>query len=392
MPRPKNPDQRSLVIELSRPAAVSCFHVVGEVGFATRRDDIRAIVQLGVERSGRLTAPDLCAHLLGGKPPVVGVRLLEMCERLGLVEWDGPSRNRDRGASLTDEGREVAESGDVFVPERGTWTIWVTDDPLVPLEERLLRLDPFKEPYAAHDLKKDPSRPERNIVELPGWIEEACDVQGVPCWGDKRAVSNIELEPKAEKVEPDARLTLTLRVAPDAPPVVRLHGEVADRRNDRVLSDVSAPSFEDVWRASLGPRATAWNGRSLAVRFADLDDAGRADFEQTMRFPGLSLPSQGAFGAFDVRRIPLRPANDADASAWANWLLEHGTHAYVRAADYMRRCGEVRARFEGYRVEMKPQAELAAAVRQASGERPGRAYWYLQAPLDWGFEQHEGRV
>jgi len=392
MSRPKNPDSCPLVIDLSRTVTVKCFHVVGEVGFATRRDDIRAIVQLGIEQRGRLTAPDLCDHLLGGKPPVVGVRLLEMCERLGLVEWDGPPRRRDRGALLTDEGREVAESGDVFVPERGTWTIWVTDDPLVPPEERLLRLDPFKEPHAAHDLKKDPSRAERNIVQLPGWIEDACDVQGVPCWGDKRAVSNIELEPKAEQVEPGARLTLTLRIVPGEPPAVRLHGDVAERRNDRVLPDAPAPGFEEVWRASLGPQAAAWNGRSLAVRFADLDDTGRETLEQTMRFPGVSLPSHGAFGAFDVRRVPVRPTSDADASAWANWLLVHGTHSYVRAADYRRRCDEVRARFEGYRVAMKSQAELAAAVRLANGERPGRAYWHLQAPLDWDLEPRDGRL
>ena len=369
-----------------------CFNVVGEVGFATRRDDIRAIVQLGVEQGGTLTASGLCVHLLGGKPQAVGQRLLDLCERLGLVEWHGPSRGRDRRASLTDDGREVAESGDVFVPERGTWTIWVTDDPLVPPEERLLRLDPFKEPFAAADLKRDPSRAERNIVELPDWIEDACDVQGVPYWSDKRAVSNIELEPKAEEVDADARLTLTLRVAPGEPPVVRLHGEVADRRNDRVLPDVPAPDFEAVWGACLGPRAAAWNGRSLAVRFADLDDTGREVFEQTMRFAGISLPSHGSFRAFEVRRVPVRPKDDVDASAWANWLLVHGTHAYVRAADYRRRCDKVRARFEGYRVETKPQAELAAAVRRANGERPGRAYWHLQAPLDWDLEPRDGRL
>jgi hypothetical protein len=391
MARPKSVDPRPLSIELSRVVAVSCFNVVGEVGFATRRDDIRAIVQLGVEQGGRLTASDLCVRLLGGKPQVVGLRLLELCARLDLVEWDGPSRGRDRSASLTDDGREVAESGDVFVPERGTWTIWVTDDPLVPPEERLLRLDPFKEPFAAADLKRGPGRPERNIVELPGWVEDACDVQGVPYWGEKRAVSNIDLEAKAEKVDAGARLTVTLSVALGEPPAMRLHGEVAGRRNDRVLPDPPAPDFEAVWRACLGPRAAAWNGRSLAVRFADLDDTGREAFEQTMRFAGLSLPAHGAFGAFDVRRVPVRPTDDAEASVWANWLLVHGTHAYVRAADYRRRCDEVRTRFEGYRVEMKLQSELAATARRANGERPGRAYWHLQAPLDWDLEPREGR-
>ena len=38
------------------------------------------------------------------------------------------------------------------------------------------------------------------------------------------------------------------------------------------------------------------------------------------------------------------------------------------------------------------QAELAAAVRQATGERPGRAYWHIQAPLDWDLEPRDGRL
>ncbi len=100
MARPKNPDSRPLVIELSRPVAVKCFNVVGEVGFATRRDDIRAIVQLGVEQGGQLTASDLCVRLLGGRPQAVGLRLLDLCERLGLVEWDGPlARSRPQGVA-----------------------------------------------------------------------------------------------------------------------------------------------------------------------------------------------------------------------------------------------------------------------------------------------------
>lgn len=385
MPKPKNPDPRSMEIELSRPVQVSCFHVVGEVGFATRRDDIRAIAQLGVELQGRLTPGDLCGHLLGNRPPVVGLRLLELCERLGLVEWDWAPRGHERSARLTEQGREVAETGDVFVPQRGTWTIWVTDDPLVPAEERLLRLEPFKEPIAREDLKN-----ERSIVELPAWVGEACEVQGVPSWGEDRAVADIELEPKAEEVEPEAHIVVTVRLAPGEAPAVRLHGEVAGRSNDRVLPDAPAPSFDRVWRACLGPRVTAWDGQKLAVRFADLDDSERRAFEKPLRFPGLPLPSQPAFGAFEVRRVPLRPESHADASAWAHWILEHETLVYLRADEYRRRADEVSRRFQGYRVEMMPQAALAAAVRKAGGERPSRVYWHLQAPLDWDLER-EGR-
>lgn len=378
--------QKPLVINLSRPVDVYCFRVVGEVGFATRRDDIRAIVQLGVEQGGHLTAHDLCYHLLGGKPPEVGRRLLELCARLDLITWEKPSRNDDHVATLTEEGRNVAERGSVFVPERGTWTIWITDDPLVPYEERLLRLEPFKEPHAGADLKN-----ERTIIELPEWVEDACDMEGVPSWGDGREVSNISLEAKAEEVDPSAQLMLKLRAAPNEPTTVRLSGTVNGKGNERELPDALEMSFEEIWQACLGRRRAEWDSRSLAVPFSELDSAAREAFETSLRFKSISLPECGEFGAFEVRRIPVRPMNDEDASTWANWLLQTRTHSYVSAADYQRRCSELRERFRGYRVEMKTQAALAAAIRQAGGERPERRYWHLQAPLDWALNAQDRR-
>lgn len=392
MPKTRSDASRPMVIELKRALDVQSFHVVGDVGFADqRREDLRAIAQLGVESRGRLTPRQLCEQLLGGRPPAVGLRLLDVCVRLGLFEWDGASRGADRVAVLTEEGLEVADGGDVFVPERGTWTLWVTDDPLVPPEERLLRIEPYKEPSADLDLsirrggdeRDEPRRRRRRPVALPEWVIDACDVQGLPYWGDGRAVSNIELEEKAEPTEADARITLTLRAAPGEPSTVRLQGELAGVSNGRVLSGTSAPPFDELWRACLGHRAADWDGKRLAMRFSELDDDARERFEQTMRFSGLSHQSLGDFRAFEVHGVPIRPAGDADASEWANWHLAHGLHAYLSGAAFELQCESVRRKFAGYHLVFQTRAELARRLRATGGQRPGRDYWRIQAPLDW---------
>ncbi len=52
---------------------------------------------------------------------------------------------------------------------------------------------------------------------LPAWVQDACNVHGVPYFGDGRAVSNIDFEAHAEKAESDAHVTLTVRPSPQKP-------------------------------------------------------------------------------------------------------------------------------------------------------------------------------
>ncbi len=386
MSQQQNRSRGRMVIELTRTVPVHIYNIVGEVGFAQRRDELRAVMQLGVEQGGELTAQQLCQRLLAGKPDVVGLRLLTVCERLGLVEWTTKTPRRDSGARLTDAGREVAEGGDVFVPERGTWTIWVAEDPLVPEVERLLRLESFREPTAYDEMygkkDKDKSPQQRETVELPKWVQEACNVYGKLAWGDGRAISMNELEPRAEPGGTD-QLTLTLRVAPGEVPTVHLRGALQGQQREYELPEAPAPDFEETWRYCLGSKARDWDGSRLAVPFNVLDDEERASFERNIGFERWSHPTHGSFGRFGVPHVPLRPASDLDASLWANWLLAYQTQSYVRRADYDSHCEQVRRTFTGYRLQLMTQEQLATSLRKTSGERPSRKYWYQQAPLDW---------
>jgi hypothetical protein len=386
MSQKQNGSSGRMAIELSRTVNVLCFHIVGEVGFAQRRDELRAVTQLAAQRAGQLTARMICEHLLGNKPEAVGLRLLVVCERMGLIEWETKVRRGDAVARLTEEGRRVAEGGDVFVPERGTWTVWVAEDPLIPVVERLLRVEPFREPTAFDEVvgKKDKPREERRTVDLPEWVQEACSVYGSLGWGDGRAISMLDIEDQGEpEKEAGAQITLTLRAAPGEVSSIKLSGTIQSRRTDYELKDAPAPAFDEVWRYCLGSRAGDWDGRRLAVRFDNLSDTERNTFESHIAFDSWRHPVHGTFGRFQVPHVPLRPATDIDASLWANWLLAYRTQSYVRKADFARRCEEVQETFTGYRLQLMTQEQLATSLRRTSVQRPSRKYWHLQAPLDW---------
>jgi hypothetical protein len=315
------------------------------------------------------------------------LRLLAVCKQMGLVDWDNTKvRSGDSIARLTEEGLQASQGGDIFVPERGTWSVWVVQDPLIPEVERLLRVEPFREPTAFDEVgRKDRPREERRTtIDLPEWVQEACSVSGKLGWGDGRAISMLDIEAQGEPVDAvETRITLILRVAPGEAPTVRLKGEIEGQRADYELEHAPAPGFDEVWRYCLGGSAARWDGSRLAVQYDTLDESERANFESHIRFESWSHPTHGTFGPFHVPHVPLRPATDLDASLWANWLLVHRTQAYVRKADFIRRREEVQQTFVGYRLQLMSQEQLAASLRKTSGARPDRKYWHLQASLDW---------
>ncbi|MHA7629639.1 hypothetical protein [Corallococcus sp. M7] len=374
-----------MVIVLERTVAVRCFHVVGEVGFAQRRDELRAVTQLAASRSGQLSARALCEHLLGGRPDAVGLRLLAVCEQMGLIAWDVRPRGGESLARLTEAGRRVADGGDVFVPERGSWTLWVAEDPLIPLGVSLLRIEPFQEPTAFDELvRKDAPRDKRATVQLPEWVQKVCKTQGQPGWGDGRAVAMLDIEANGEPVlESKARVELSLCASPHQATSLRLKGNVAGRSTELELPHAPVPGFEEVWRYCLGSRAHDWDGQTLAVRFDHLEETDLSTFKSHIAFDGWKHPQHGAFGRVQVPHVPIRPATDIDASRWANWLLDHRVQSYVTKDDFARRCAEMQETFAGYRLQLMTQEQLAVSLLGSSGGRPGRKYWHLQAPLDW---------
>ena len=372
---------RKMVIEVTRPIDVKCFHVLGDFSFAQKREELRAVLLLMQERGGRLTPDDVCQQLLGGRPRVVGERLLGICERLGLVKWT--EQRGPRRAELTDLGLTSVRTDAIFVPEFGTWSVWVAQDPLLPKGEALLAVKPFHEPPALDEVNgANGQKAPRVSVGLPPWVKALRGLEHTPRWGDGRALRVVNLEDMGELAEASARLEISFRIAPQERPTVRLAGTLDGQR---ATAEIAPPqiTFEELW-SSL-PIAPLWRDGALRKPFAELDEEARARFEIAMTFQELRRPALGAFGRFTVEGIPLKPVDARDASRWATWLLEHRATSYVAVDEYARRCEVLRREtFRDFPLELPGQAQLAQDIlqRAKTGPKPP-AYWHLQAPLDW---------
>ena len=377
----RDPTATPMTLSLTRAPAVHCFRAVGDVGFARQREDLRAIALFAIGRGGALVAEEVQAALLPKLPLAASRRMLALCESLGLAERDRAGRTL-----LTEAGQRTATEGTVFVPERGAWTIWLTDDPLVPVAERLLRVEAFQEPDAgAEGRERSRGAGRRAFAPLPAWVHEAAAAfAGTPGWATEtgRAVRVKGFESEAEPVDAQASLRLAVTLAPDAAGSIELLGSVDGVRRARAFAPPPDLTFASAWPLLLGPRARDWDGRSLAVSFDELTDTARERFVHALE---LALPphrSWGALQAAPVRGVPVRARATRDAQAWAEWLVTSGVTTYAPAPRYREAWAASRARFPGHAVAEVPQRELAARLRPKAGVNPPR-YWHLQAPTDW---------
>lgn len=370
-----------MTLSLTRTPGVHCFHVVGDVSFARRREDLRAIAMFAIERGDALTAEELHAALLPKLPLAASRRMLSLCESLGLVR-----RERDGKSKLTDEGRRTATEGTVFVPERGAWTVWLTDDPLVPVAERLLRVDPFKEPDANTEGKqKKESAKRREFVPLPAWVQEATvAVAGTPGWSKEtdKAVRVNGFESEAEPADHLSSLRLTVSLAPGAAGSVELRGTVDEVHRARAFAPPPDMAFPTAWTLALGARAQDWDGRALAASFDELSDTARENFLHTLEVTMPTRSEWGSLTAAPVRGVPVRARTERDAQRWAEWIVTNGITTYAPSSRYRDLWETTRARFPEHFILDVPQRDLAARFRAKAGVNPPR-YWHLQAPTDW---------
>lgn len=380
-PTNRDPAAPPMTLSLARAPAVHCFRVVGDVGFARQRDDLRAIALLAIGRGGALVAEEVQAALLPRLPLAASRRMLVICESLGLARRDPAGRTL-----LTEAGQQTATEGTVFVPERGAWTIWLTNDPLVPVAERLLRVEAFQEPDAGVEGRERSRGAGRRVFEpLPPWAQEAAMAfVGTPGWATEtgRAVRVMGLEPEAERADPQASLRLTVTLAPGAEGTIDLLGAVDGVQQSRAFAPPPDLSFAAAWPLLLGPRARDWDGGSLAAAFDELTDAAREHFVHTLKLTMPTHRSWGALQAAPVRGVPVRARAADDAQAWAEWLVTNGVTTYLPASRYREAWAASRARFPGHAVAEVPQRELAARLRPGAEVNPPR-YWHLQAPTDW---------
>ena len=379
---------------LSRRLEIHCFEVFAEVAKAERRQEIQSILLLAQENGGRLTPELVCRDLLGGRPTVVGRTIIQRCRGYHLLEGN------DDESYLTEEGHKSASRGVVFIPEKGKYRIWVTDDPL--FTDAALDIEPVKEAALSvddvHASQHAPGRRGDNTRRGTRGVPEDMNGQSdalrgrvfTPLKPGSQQYQINFVAPEWVRVEdaeahPQSRITWTARA--DDLGKVRVDG--AYRAEGLAPPQVS---FEKLWLGLLGRNAVDWDvaedGAYLRCAFDGdgLTDANRRTFRRVLTFETPSIPDLGEFDPLEVEDVPIAPRKPGDAQAWAEWLLEDRISSYLDEKSFAALQHEVRRAFPEFEVSLPGIPQLLAHIRQRAergdtGRLPA-SFWYLQAPRD----------
>lgn len=366
-------------ITLERSVIVRCWRVVGQVAKAEKRTELIPVL-LRVRETGGTDARGLAEHLLfeSRSRRVVAGRLLHIAHAYGLVEKE----ERARVFTLTEAGERAIDTDEVFVPEHGAWTIWASEDPLLP--SPILRVDTWNEPSAFDEIKgkKWESAEERSHEDLPAWLRKVVKRPITPAAG-ATAVCINHLENKAEAVETNDTLRLSWNVGDGR---LQLTGTLEGKK---VATELEAPpiSQDQIWLTFLKEEALIewWDmdRQKLCIDFDDTDGTEREAMVCDLGFESPHIPDYGEFDPITVREVPITPATEADAQSWAKWRLHTRIQDYATSERYAAWCAEAADPFDQYEIDLPTRTELFDEVCNRTTNRPAPEFWHLAAAEDW---------
>ena len=401
-------------IILERSVPVKCWHVLGTVAKTRERPELMPVL-LRARETGGTDARDLAEHLLfeTRSRRVVGERLLHIAHAYGLVEkepehgawsirgrenpfpltfhplridpWKEPSpyeeirgeEERDGVFALTEAGERAIDIGEVLVPEYGPWSIWESEDPLLPF--RILRIDPL--PSAFDKVRGKEQESDRRPMPLPGWLRDAAGKPVKPAAQDATVVRIDELAGQAEAV--DGRLRLRWNVGDGRLQLTGILG------GQQVSSELEAPptSLDQVRFTLLEQEALiGWwdmDRQKLRVTFDETNDTEREAMSRDLEFDSPIIPGYGKFESLTVSGVSIMAESEADAQSWAEWRLQARIRDYATSKRYATWCAEAADPFDQYEIELPTRTELFDEFWNQTTKRPEPRVWHLAAAEDW---------
>lgn len=364
---------------LKRRIAIRGWRVVGLVAKADRRKELEPVLRRAREKheTGGTDAGDVAEHLLfePRSRKVVAERLLHIGKEFGLLR-----ENRKR-YTLTEDGERAIATGKVFVPEHGTWTVWVSEDPLLP--SPVLRIETWEDPDAISENRN--RRVERSFEPVPDILREVQETEIMPlASGDGAAVRIDDLEEQAEAVDSDEFLTLTWNVQERR---LRVQGELDAKKVDSEL-DASEDIPCDIWDDLLDGEGLLnhWDRQrdALRVSFGETTESERESMSRDLEFRTPSVSRFGEFEPLEVGGIAIAARSRDDAREWAAWRLSARIRDFATSVRYDEWGEEAAAPFAEHRPELPARAELAMSEWGSAAGRPAPRAWFLIAAEDWG--------
>ena len=366
---------RNIILE--RPVEVKCWRVVGHVAKTEKRPELMPVL-LRASETGGTDARNVAEHLLfePRSRRVVAERLLDIGVAYKLLEKRGPAY------VLTKAGGAAIDTERVFVPEDGAWTIWASQDPLLP--SPVLRIERWSEPNAYTEIlgEERESARERSHEDLPAWLRKVVEMPITPSAG--AAAIRIDcLEDKAEAVDANGSLRLIWNVDDGR---LQLTGSL---EGEQVATELEAPSMSSnrVWRALLenGDLLEQWDEERevLCVRFDHTNDPEREAMCRVLKFDSPYLRDYGKFEPLTVPEVPIAAPSEADAQSWAEWRLKARIREYATTERYANWRKEAAAPFGRHELELPTRTQLALDAWKPATTRPDPRAWHLAAAEDW---------
>lgn len=367
---------RNIILE--RPVEVRCWRVVGRVAKAEKRPELMPVLLRASETRGT-DARDVAEHLLFEPRTrrVVAERLLDIGVAYKLLE------KRGRGFVLTESGGTAIDTEKVLVPEKGAWTIWASEDPL--LHSPILCVDAWKEPLAFDEIigRKQESAKRRSPQKLPRWIRNVVGAPVKPAAGSGAEIRIDDLEDKAEAVDANGSLRMRWNVGDGR---LQLTGTL---EGNKVATELEAPSIPPnrIWRALLENEGLLeqWDEKRqmLCVSFDDTNDPEREAMSRALNFKSPYLECYEKFEPLNVPDVPITAPSEADAQSWAKWRLCARIRDYATSERYGAWRNEAAAPFKQYEIELPTRMELFDEVCNRTPDRPDPRFWRLAAAEDW---------
>jgi len=373
-------------IKLKRNVKMKCYDVLMDVGIQQERPAYLAILNSIKETNGKGNPDYIANKLLAGRPKEAAINILRRCLELKLI---------DENWILTKDGEKAIENNRIFIPERGTYKLWITDELL--LDQKILHFESIGNKANIGDIERseiDLEEFDKLRIEIPLDILEK-NMDTLSLFGSvRKAVKIIEIHKYGHKAELDSnnRLEIEINVKVDSTkPTISLSGKIGSSKEFMNILDITTILiFEYIWKELLGKEYTNWElyCRKLKVNFEDLDEEGKRTFKINRIF---EKPRIGPYGVFDttvVENISIKPIDFINAQKWFRWLLNNTNPGkYCWTTNYEDFIGKIKQKFPDYNDKLvSPNQEtLAKIIKRDSFEKKkelSHSYWYFQAPID----------
>lgn len=361
---------------LRRDIPIETWRIQGTVLKAQERSDILLVLQY-VKDNMNATAKGLAKELLFEENArlVVAERLLQMAERLGLVE---SHRQHHRIYFLTEKGELALQEKEVFVPEDGFWEISFTNEPLLP--HTIVDFKPFDEPEAFKEVRNKGELEKRkdNMKTISPWIRQTAFHAVKPFLNQKQNIWIERIQPKGERIKSNVVLTLEWNVSKQT--IRLLNGQ-------KVVHQFTYQEYDQnqIWQILLEQNRWQddwdWAKNSMAMLFDETDEKSRQTMTINFSFRQPEIDDLGQFNDFTAENVAIHAIDKDAAIEWAWWRLINNINDFADEQTYQKWVGQANAPFAEYVFRLPERDELAKRFWQ--DERFSKKAWYLMTASDW---------